>query len=281
MTALPHLGLPAGRSFTPPAVLRPEDLDVRPPQPARQQSDTVLSPDDLATALRQVAGRRYHNHHPFHQLLHSGKLTKGQVRAWALNRTYYQQMIPIKDAVILSRLEDPADRRHWVERIVEHDGTTETNGAMARWLKLTDGLGLPRDLVVSGEAILPGTRFAVDAYVNFVEKHSVLEGIAASLTEIFAPTITEERVSGMLAGYDFISHDTMAYFERRLSEPTRRADFALHYVVEHARDARTQGQAIAALRFKCDVLWSMLDALSHAYVSPAAPPPDVYQLEDT
>jgi pyrroloquinoline quinone biosynthesis protein D len=240
----------------------------------------TLSPEELATELRQVAGRRYHNHHPFHQLLHSGRLSKGQVRAWALNRTYYQTMIPVKDAIILSRLPDVADRRRWIERIAEHDGCRDGDGATERWLKLTDGLGLPRDLVLGCDAILPATRFAVDAYVNFVEKHSALEGVAASLTEIFAPTITEERVTGMLAGYDFISHETLAYFERRLMEPTRRADFSLHYVVEHARDAVTQGQAIAALTFKCDVLWAMLDGLSHAYVTPGTPPPGAYAIEE-
>ena len=248
--------------------------------PSATASPVVLSPDDLAVALRQIAARRYHNHHPFHQLLHSGRLSKAQVRAWALNRTYYQAMIPVKDAIILSRLASADDRRRWVERITDHDGAAEGQGAMARWLKLTDGLGLDRDFVLSGEGVLPGTRFAVDAYVSFVEKRSVLEGIAAALTEIFAPTITEERVSGMLAGYDFISPETMTYFARRLNEPNRHADFTLSYVTRHARDAASQAAAMAAVKFKCDVLWAMLDALGHAYVAPGALPPGAPSFDD-
>jgi len=236
----------------------------------------LLSPQALEAALRDVGARRYHNLHPFHRLLHGGRLTRDQVRAWALNRYYYQAMIPIKDAAIMARMHDPALRRIWRQRIVDHDGVEEGDGGIERWLKLTDGLDLPRDYVVSTRGLLPATRFAVEAYVHFVRDRSLLEAIASSLTELFSPKIISERVSGMLAGYDFIGRDTLAYFDKRLSQAPRDADFALDYVRQHAVTPELQQAVIAALTFKCDVLWSQLDALHHAYVSPGLPPPGAW-----
>ena len=265
----PDTSLPA----EPASARTPVSGDAALTRRARVIGTELLSAADFATALRQRAASRYHNHHPFHQLLHSGRLTRAQVRAWALNRTYYQAMIPVKDAIILSRLTAPADRRQWVGRLTDHDGSGPEDGSMERWLKLTDALGLDRDLVLSGEAALPATRFAVDASVGFVSSRPVLEGIAAALTEIFAASITEERLAGMLSGYDFIRPDAMTYFARRLTEPNRRADFSLDYVTRHALTPADQVRALAAVTFKCDVLWAMLDALTHAYVDPAAPPP--------
>jgi coenzyme PQQ biosynthesis protein C len=232
----------------------------------------LLSPEGLEAALRGIGAERYHSNHPFHKLLHGGLLSKGQVKAWALNRYYYQCMIPIKDATILARMPDPALRRAWHQRIVDHDGEREGEGGIERWLRLTDGLGLERAYVTSTAGILPATRFAVEAYVNFVRDRSLLEAIASSLTELFAPTIIADRVAGMLANYDFISRATLAYFDKRLSQAPRDADFALAYVKQEARSAREQQAVLDALIFKCDVLWAQLDALEHAYVTPGRIP---------
>ena len=235
-----------------------------------------LTPDALADALRGIGARRYHNLHPFHTRLHGGRLDRDQVRAWALNRYYYQAMIPVKDASLLARMRDPALRRVWIQRILDHDGGQEGEGGIERWLRLTDGLGLPRDYVVSTRGILPGTRFAVEAYVHFVRDRSLLEAIASSLTEMFSPGIISERVAGMLANYDFVSRDTLAYFDERLSQAPRDADFALDCVTRHARSVEQQRQVLAALTFKCDVLWSQLDALYLAYVDPKLPSPGAW-----
>jgi len=175
----------------------------------------LLSPDELEAALRDIGARRYHRLHPFHGLLHGGKCSKGQVQAWALNRYYYQAMIPIKDASLIARCEDSAVRREWRSRLVDHDGEHEGDGGIARWLKLTDGLNLDRDYVTSLRGLLPGTRFAVEAYVRFVREKTLLEAIASSLTEMFSPVIIGERMAGMLANYDFISRETMSYFDKR------------------------------------------------------------------
>jgi pyrroloquinoline-quinone synthase len=239
-------------------------------------TETLLSPEDLAGALHAIGAERYHIHHPFHRLLHDGKLSRGQVQAWALNRYYYQASIPVKDATLLARLPNADLRREWRRRLVDHDGDGPGTGGVARWLKLAEGVGLDRDYVESGTGILPATRFAVDAYVAFVRDRSVLEAVASSLTELFSPQIIAERVSGMLKNYDFITHETLAYFTPRLTQAPRDSDFALAYVQEHARTAAEQQAVLAALRFKCDVLWAQLDALHHSYVSPALPPPGAF-----
>jgi coenzyme PQQ biosynthesis protein C len=240
------------------------------------EDGAVLSPAQLEAALRDIGARRYHNLHPFHRLLHGGHLDRDQVRAWALNRYYYQAMIPVKDASVLARMPDPELRRIWRQRIVDHDGEREGDGGIERWLRLTDGLDLPRDYVMSTKGILPVTRFAVEAYVHFVREKSLLEAIASSLTEMFSPNIISERVAGMLANYDFISKQTLAYFEKRLSQAPRDADFALDYVKKHATTPETQRCALDALTFKCDVLWSQLDGLYFAYVEPGFPPPGAW-----
>jgi coenzyme PQQ biosynthesis protein C len=238
---------------------------------------SLLSPGELEERLRAIGGRRYHHLHPFHKLLHSGKLDRGQVQAWALNRYYYQSMIPVKDAAILARMGDPQLRRIWRQRIVDHDGECEDDGGIVRWLALTDGLGLDRSYVISTRGILPATRFAVEAYVHFTRERTLLEAIASSLTELFAPAIIAERMSGMLASYDFISKQTLAYFDRRLTQAPRDADFALDYVKSNARRPDQQEAALAALTFKCDVLWAQLDGLHHAYVEPGHVPPGAFE----
>jgi len=237
----------------------------------------MLSPDGLEAALRAIGAERYHNLHPFHRLLHDGKLDKGQVQAWALNRFYYQSRIPAKDATLLARLPTPELRREWRSRLLDHDGDAPGTGGIARWLRLAEGLGLDPAMVEGATRILPATRFAVDAYVHFVRDRTVLEAVASSLTEMFSPAIISERVSGMLRHYPFITEDTLAYFTPRLTQAPRDVEFALRYVREHATTPERQEAVLAALRFKCDVLWAQLDALHHAYVSPGLVPPGCFR----
>lgn len=239
-------------------------------------SDRLLAPDKLEAELRAIGAARYHHLHPFHQLLHGGKLSKTQVQAWALNRYYYQAMIPIKDAYALVKLPTSALRREWRRRIIDHDGDGPGKGGIERWLRLAEGVGLDRAYVESTDGILPGTRFAVEAYVNFVRDRPILEGIASSLTEMFSPDIIADRVRGMLAGYGFITEETLAYFTPRLTQAPQDVDFALGYVKQHATTRGEQDAVLAALRFKCDVLWAQLDALHFAYVEPGLIPPGAF-----
>jgi coenzyme PQQ biosynthesis protein C len=240
----------------------------------------IMTADELEAALRDIGARRYHRLHPFHGLLHGGKCSKGQVQAWALNRYYYQAIIPLKDASLIGRCDDPALRREWRRRLVDHDGGADGEGGIERWLKLTDGLGLARDYVISTRGLLPATRFAGDAYVRFVRERSLLEAVASSLTELFSPDIIGERVAGMLAHYDFVTPATLAYFDKRPPLAKRDSDFALDYVRRHATTRETQAAVLAALEFKCDVLWAMLDALYHAYVAPGHVPPGAFVPQD-
>lgn len=235
-----------------------------------------MSADELEAGLRDIGARRYHRLHPFHHLLHGGQCSKGQVQAWALNRYYYQAMIPVKDAGLIARCDDSDVRREWRSRLVDHDGAHAGDGGIARWLKLTDGLGLDRDYVVSLRGLLPATRFAVDAYVRFVRERTLLEAIASSLTELFSPVIIGERMEGMLKNYEFVTADTLAYFSARPPQARRDAEFALDYVKRNARTPEQQQAVLAALEFKCSVLWAMLDALYHAYVAPRHVPPSAF-----
>lgn len=228
-----------------------------------------MSEDALEAALRDIGANRYHHRHRFHALLHGGKCSRGQVQAWVLNRYYYQSMIPLKDASLIARCDDPALRREWRRRLADHDGESAGDGGIARWLKLTDALGLDRDYVISLAGLLPATRFAVDAYVHFVRERSLLEAVASSLTELFSPEVIGERMEGMLKGYTFVSLESLAYFSKRPPLARRDSQFALDYVKRHARTAEQQQSVLGALEFKCSVLWTMLDALHHAYVTPA------------
>ncbi len=240
----------------------------------------LMSPDELEHALRKIGAERYHNLHPFHKMLHGGRMNFGQVQAWALNRYVYQAAIPRKDAALMARLEDRALRREWIHRIHDHDGIDADSGGIERWLKLTDGLKLDRAYVISQEGALPATKFAVEAYVRFVYEHPTLEAIASSLTELFAPAIHAERIAGMLEHYDFISDELVAYFRKRLDQAPRDCRFALAYVQEHARTPEQQAAVLAALRFKTDVLWAQLDALYFAYVEPGFIPPGAFRPEE-
>ena len=207
-------------------------------------------------------------------MLHSGGCDIEQVRAWALNRYCYQRIVPLKDSAILARMDDTELRREWRRRIVDHDGEVgdAPEGGLRRWLALTDALGFERDYVTSMRGALPAVRFACDAYLHFVRERSLLEAITSSLTELFAPNIIAARVEGMIASYDFISRDTLRYFESRLSQAPKDSEFALQYARDHATTAELQAAVLESLRFKCGMLWAQLDAIQHVYVNGAASP---------
>jgi coenzyme PQQ biosynthesis protein C len=236
-----------------------------------------LSRADFEAAIRNVGVERYHDKHEFHKLLHGGKLQKPQVAAWALNRYCYQEAVPRKDAAFMSRVHDRELRREWIHRIHDHDGLGEEAGGIERWLVLTDALGFSREYVTSRRGALPATKFAVEAYVRFVVEQPLVVAVASSLTELFAPSIHRERIVGMLESYDFVDDHVMAYFKRRLSQAPRDSEFALGYVLDNARTREEQEACVAAVRFKCDVLWAQLDALHHAYVTPGLIPPGAWR----
>jgi pyrroloquinoline-quinone synthase len=209
-------------------------------------------------------------------MLHGGELDKGQVQAWVLNRYCYQNAIPRKDAALISRVDDSDLRREWRSRMADHDGEAPGEGGIARWLVLAEAVGLDRDYVRSMDGALPATKFAVEAYVRFVAGHSVLEAVASSLTELFAPQIHRDRIAGFLAHYDFADDSSLAYFRKRLDEAPRDVKFGLAYVLREARTPDQQEAVLAALYFKTDVLWAQLDALHHAYVEPGHIPPGAF-----
>ncbi len=238
----------------------------------------LLTFDELRAALRQVGEERYHHQHPFHLLMHQGKLTRGQLQAWALNRYYYQSMIPIKDAIILSRSEDAAFRRAWRKRVVDHDGDANSAGGIQRWLKLGEAAGLDAARVASGREVLPATRYAVNEYLNIVRTRPLLEAVASSLTELFSRDLISLRMEKMRQHYPWLSGG-LDYFEARLTQAPEDAAFAIEYVYEHAETRTQQEKVIQALRDKCDILWAQLDALYFAYVQPGWPPPGAFRVE--
>lgn len=237
-----------------------------------------MTPDKTAfeARLRQIGAERYHDKHPFHHLLHSGGCTPEQVRAWVINRYYYQASIPMKDAAFMSRVEDPALRRSWRSRIEDHDGTDENEGGIQRWLRLADAVGLDRGYVASTDGVLPATKFAVDAYVRFVRDKTLLEAVASSLTELFAPKIHAQRIEGLLQNYAFADDSSLSYFKNRLKEAPKDVAFGLAWVLDHADTVEKQDAAANALIFKTNVLWSQLDALYSAYVEPGRIPPGAW-----
>jgi len=232
--------------------------------------------EDFEARLRRIGAERYHDRHPFHHKLHGGDCTPDQVRAWVINRYYYQHSIPMKDAAFMSRVEDPDLRRAWRSRIEDHDGTDTNEGGIRRWLRLAQAVGLDPDYVASTDGVLPGTRFAVDAYVRFVRDKTLLEAVASSLTELFAPAIHANRIEGLLQHYDFADDSALSYFRNRLNEAPKDVAFGLKWVLDHADTQEKQDAAAKALIFKTDVLWSQLDALWGAYVEPARVPPGAW-----
>ncbi len=236
----------------------------------------LATPAELEARLRAIGAARYHHRHPFHQLMHEGKLNRGQLQAWALNRYYYQRAIPIKDSIILSRSEDPHFRRAWRKRIVDHDGDGVRPGGIEKWIQLAQATGLSRQRVTSETEILPGVRYAVNAYLDLVSKGSLLEAVVSSLTELFSRDLIALRVDRLRQHYAWLSHG-LAYFDARRTQAPEDAQFALAWVIEHAGTRTQQELALAALRAKCDILWAQLDALYFAYVAPGWPPPGAFR----
>jgi coenzyme PQQ biosynthesis protein C len=235
----------------------------------------LLSEAAFIAGFQAIGEERYHHKHPFHALMHEGKLTRGQLQAWALNRYYYQSRIPIKDAAILARSEDPAFRLAWRKRLLDHDGDGGKPGGIEKWLRLVEATGLSRDQALQGEGILPATRYAVQAYVDFVSTRSHLEAVASSLTELFSKKLITLRMDRLRQHYPWLSSG-LDYFTGRLTQAPEDADFALAWVVKHATTREQQDKAHAALRAKCDILWAQLDALYFSYVNPGWPPPGAF-----
>ena len=213
----------------------------------------------------RAKGARYHIHHPLHIAMNSGRCTKVQVQGWVLNRFYYQISIPLKDAAILANMPEREHRRRWIRRILDHDGTEATPGGIEAWLRLGEAVGLAREEVTSLRHVLPGVRFAVDAYVNFARRAPWQEAVCASLTELFAPEIHKERLAGWPQHYPWIDPAGYAYFRGRLAEARRDVEHGLEVTLEHFRTREEQERALEILQFKLDVLWSMLDAMQLAY----------------
>jgi pyrroloquinoline-quinone synthase len=211
--------------------------------------------------------------------MHEGKLTRGQLQAWALNRYYYQSRIPIKDAIILSRSDDPNFRRAWRKRVLDHDGENSLEGGIERWIRLAEATGLPRDQVVGCQDVLPAVRYAVDAYIDLVKNRSLLEAVASSLTELFSRDLITLRMGALRQHYPWLSGG-LAYFEARLDQAPADALFAFQFVADHARTYAEQEKAMNALREKCEILWAQLDALHYAYVEPGWPPPGAFRPEE-
>jgi pyrroloquinoline-quinone synthase len=236
----------------------------------------ILSEAEFVARLHTIGQERYHHRHAFHQLMHEGKLTRGQLQAWALNRYAYQSRLPIKDAAILARSDDPDFRVAWRKRIIDHDGDGTRPGGIEEWLRLVEATGVPREQAIRGEGILPATRFAVDAYVDFVRSRSHLEAVASSLTELFSKELITLRVDRLRQHYPWLSGG-LDYFEGRITQAPEDANFALAWVVKHARTREEQVLALGALRTKCDILWAILDAIYFAYVEPGWPPPGAFR----
>jgi pyrroloquinoline-quinone synthase len=221
---------------------------------------TTTETDTFIEALR-AQSQRYHDQHPFHVRMNNGRLSRREIQGWVANRFYYQESIPRKDAAILSNCPDPHVRRRWIRRILDHDGTMPGQGGIEAWLRLGEAVGLTREEVRDERHLVPGVRFAVDAYVTFARTRPWVEAVASSLTELFAPDLMAERLAAFERFYPWIDPDGLAYFRARLEQAPRDAEHALEVVIEHCRSPEDQARAVAALSFKCDVLWSVLDAI--------------------
>lgn len=224
-----------------------------------------LSRDEFVDWLRREGASRYHDAHRVHVLMHEGKLTKPQLQQWVLNRYYYQTRIPIKDAIILSKSEDPVFRRAWIRRIHDHDGDQPGEGGLAQWLRLADGVGLDRVEVESLRTVLPGVKFACDAYVTLVRERSLLEAVASSLTEFFAPDLMSRRIQAWQEHYPWVDSEMLAYFRGRVPRARRDSEEAIEYVTTHASTYELQERCVAALIRKTEILWHLLDCVEKAY----------------
>jgi pyrroloquinoline-quinone synthase len=229
-------------------------------------------PDEFIAQLR-AQGTRYHNLHPFHQRMDAGSLTRQELQRWVANRFYYQKCIPLKDAAILANCPEVEVRREWIGRIVDHDGTTEGTGGIESWLRLGDALGVSREALVSERHVLPAVRYAVDAYVNFARQRPWVEAVASSLTELFGPAAIKVRLQALERHYPWIDSEGLEYFRARLVQAPRDAQYALDVTVERSRTRAEQEAAVAALRFKTELLWAQLDAIERGESQPPGPEP--------
>jgi pyrroloquinoline-quinone synthase len=230
-------------------------------------AEAALDPDAFVNRLRVEGRRRYHDQHPFHVAMHAGRLSRDQIQAWVLNRFYYQTRVPIKDAIILSKSDDSAFRRLWIHRIVDHDGAAPGEGGLALWLKLAEGVGLDPAEVEGLTRVLPGVRFACDAYVQLVRERTLVEAVASSLTEFFAPDIMATRLAAWQAHYPWIDPGVQEYFRTRVVRARGDSQEAIAFVLSQATTRPTQEKCIEAFVTKCDILWALLDAVSAAYPS--------------
>jgi pyrroloquinoline-quinone synthase len=224
----------------------------------------VSGSEGFIEALR-AQSQGYHSLHPFHLRMNEGSLERRQIQGWTANRFYYQENIPRKDAAILSNCPDRGVRRRWIRRIHDHDGTAEGEGGIEAWLRLGEAVGLTREEMWDERHVVPGVRFAVDAYVNFARTRPWVEAVASSLTELFAPDLMAERLRAFERLYTWIDPDGLAYFRARLTQAPLDSEHALEVVMEHCHTPEEKARAVDALSFKNDVLWSMLDAIDGAY----------------
>jgi pyrroloquinoline-quinone synthase len=224
--------------------------------------------EEFIERLRSEGERRYHDRHPFHVMMHEGRLDRLQLQQWVLNRYYYQTRIPIKDAIIVSKSEDPAFRRLWIHRILDHDGTREGEGGLALWLRLAEGVGLDRGEVESCRSVLPGVRFACDAYVELVRQRPLVEAVASSLTEFFAPDLMSQRIVAWEKHYPWVSPEVLGYFRARVTRARTDSGEAIEYVVRQATTRAEQERCVDALVKKTEILWHLLDCVQAACVGP-------------
>ena len=234
-----------------------------------------LSKEELHRRLQAIGETRYHHLHPFHLRMHEGQLSRGQMQAWALNRYYYQSRIPIKDALLLAKSDDPAFRRAWRKRIVDHDGDQDGYGGIEKWIRLAEASGLSREQVIPCTGVLPGVRYAVDAYLALVRENPLLVAVASSLTELFSRNLIWLRMDKMREYYPYLIPG-LAYFVGRLTQAPEDANYALEYVSTHAETRAQQEQVIGALEQKCAILWAQLDAIDYGYVMPGNIPPGCF-----
>jgi pyrroloquinoline-quinone synthase len=230
-------------------------------------TDQPLAPDEFISRLRAQGGR-YHNLHPFHRRMDAGELSREELQRWVTNRFYYQKCIPLKDAAIMANCPEVGVRRVWVQRILDHDGTASERGGIDSWLALGEALGVDRDELVSERQVLPGVRYAVDAYVTFARRAPWIEAVASSLTELFGPAAIKVRLEALERHYDWIDPAGLAYFRTRLQKAPIDARYALELTVERCERRDQQDAAVAALRFKTELLWAQLDAIDRGDTQP-------------
>jgi pyrroloquinoline-quinone synthase len=227
------------------------------------------TPDELVAALREQ-GKRYHHLHPFHVRMNDGELTREELQRWVANRYLYQIIIPIKDAAILSNCPERDIRREWISRILDHDGDTAGGGGIESWFRLGEALGVDRETMRSERLVIPGVRYACDAYVTFARTKPWIEAVASSLTELFGPAAIKVRLEGLERHYPWIDPAGLEYFRARLHQAPRDADYALSLVVERCRTREQQQKAVDALSFKLDMLWAQLEAIDRGDTRPGA-----------